>query len=61
MHIYNLSEDKIDELQKQIDSKNDELVKMKNQTVETFWNTELDTLDFPTPNRMIIKKKKKKT
>ena len=60
MHIYNLSEDKIDELQKQIDSKNDELVKMKNQTVETFWNTELDNLNFPTtPNKIIIKKKKK--
>ena len=61
MHIYNLSEDKIDELQNQIDDKNAELVTMKKETVKSFWTRELEDLKFTDNNAVIKMKFSKKT
>jgi len=48
MHIYNLSEDKIEELQQNIDNKNKEYNDISGETNVSIWNKELNDLDLET-------------
>jgi len=48
MHIYNLSEDKIEELQQNIDNKNKEYNDISGETNVYIWNKELNDLDLET-------------
>ena len=46
MHIYNLSEDKIEELQKMIENKTRDLEEINCETYVTLWTKELTDLDL---------------
>ena len=74
MHIYNLSEDKIEELQKMIENKTRDLEEINGETYVTLWTKELTDLDLKSlikcdmddenklknkPKKKIIKIKKK--
>ena len=64
MPIYNLSQEKIDELNTQLANREEELAEIKSHTAESLWKQELsglldDIRDRPLKTKIIIKKKKK--
>ena len=44
MPLYSLSQDKIDELQKELEKNNNEYNILENKSVKDMWTAELDTL-----------------
>ena len=44
MPLYSLSQDKIDELQKELEKNNNEFNILENKSVKDMWTAELDTL-----------------
>ena len=66
MPIYNLSQEKIDELNTQLANREEELAEIKSHTAESLWKHELSGLldditssSLITKKKVLIKKKKK--